>query len=174
VVEDIQDHIDHLTDRIERLRAKGRDAVGGYPTLARRFELLQTVTGIAQDSALTLLGELACLPEDMTVRQWVAHAGLDPIPDRSGTARRRGDRMSRRGNVYLRRALFFPALTAIRHNDRVKAHYQHLLGKNKPKMAAVGAIMRMLLHALFGMFLHDAPFDAAKCFRAGKIHPPGP
>ena len=32
--------------------------------------------GIAEKSAVQLLGELLVLPEDMSVREWVAHAGL--------------------------------------------------------------------------------------------------
>jgi len=45
-----------------------------------------SVPGIAEISALQLLGELASLSGDMSVRQWVAHSGLDPVHGDSGTS----------------------------------------------------------------------------------------
>lgn len=46
--------------------------------LRKRYELLVSIPGIAQVSAMQLLAELSTLPSDLTVREWVAHSGLDP------------------------------------------------------------------------------------------------
>ena len=59
-----------------------------------------------------------------------------------------------------------PALVAIRVDDRVRAFYRMLLGRRKRPMQAIVAVMRKLLHAIFGMFLHDELYDAAKCYPA--------
>jgi len=61
-----------------------------------------SVPGIAEISALQLLGELASLSGDMSVRQWVAHSGLDPV---HGTPALRASpsRISRAGSRHLRR-----------------------------------------------------------------------
>jgi transposase len=50
---------------------------------------LGTTPGNAQISAIQLLCELATLSPDMTVRQWVAHSGLDPAHEVSGTSVRK-------------------------------------------------------------------------------------
>ena len=51
-----------------------------------RFTLLLSMPGIGEISALNLLGELALLAPGLTVRQWVAHSGLDPAHHESGTS----------------------------------------------------------------------------------------
>jgi cytochrome c556 len=49
-----------------------------------------------------------------------------------------------------------------------------LLARGKAKMQALVAAMRKLLHAIFGMFKHDQPFDGAKVFAALDIPLPVP
>jgi transposase len=44
----------------------------------------------------------------MTVRQWVAYSGLDPVHQVSGSSMHKPSRISRAGNRHLRRALFMP------------------------------------------------------------------
>jgi hypothetical protein len=61
---------------------------------------------------MQLLAELSTLPSDLTVREWVAHSGLDPAHEISGSSVRKASRISRAGNRHLRRALYMPALVA--------------------------------------------------------------
>jgi transposase len=81
-------------------------------------------------------------------------------------------RISKAGNRHLRRALYMPALVAVRHDPHLCAFYEHLLARGKTKMQALVATMRKLLHAIFGMFKHDQPFDGAKVYVLA--HAPSP
>jgi len=101
----------------------------------------------------------------LDVRQWVASAGLDPRECSSGSSLRKKARISKAGNAHLRRALYMPALVAIRHQPHLRAFYQHLRAQDKPKMVALIAVMRKLLHAIYGMFKHQQPFDGSKVYR---------
>ncbi len=123
--------------------------------------------GIAEAAGIQILAELSTLPKDMDVRQWVAHAGIDPMQFKSGTSIDRPSRISRRGNVHLRRALFLPALVAAQHEPHVKAFYEKLLGRGKTKMQANVAVMRKLLHAIYGMLKHDRDVDGGKFYVLG-------
>ena len=71
-------------------------------------------------------------------------------------------RISRGGSRHLRRALYMPALVAIRHEPYLRAFYQRLLARGKAPLQAVVAVMRKLLHALFAMFHSDLPYDGSK------------
>ncbi len=113
------------------------------------------------------MAELSTLPGDMDVRQWVAHAGIDPMQFQSGTSVDKPSRISRRGNAHLRRALFLPALVAVQHEPNVNAFYEKLLGRGKSKMQANVAVMRKLLHAIYGMLKHDRDFDGEKFYVLG-------
>jgi len=120
--------------------------------LQQEYRLLVSVPGIAESSALQILGELAMLPADRDIRQWVAYAGLDPSEHQSGTSVRKPSRLSRSGNRHLRRALYMPALTAIRWEPHLRGFYEHLVRRGKRKKQALLAVARKLLHAIYGMF----------------------
>ena len=88
------------------------------PELAAAFSHLISVKGIAAGSAVAILAELAALPEDMSAREWVAHAGLDPRRQESGTSVQGQVRISKVGNRHLRRALYMPTALSL---DEIRA-----------------------------------------------------
>lgn len=155
----------HLEAEIPRLQERALRLVRRHRLLSRRFDLVTSVKGIGTASALKILGELCLLPPDMNPRQWVAHAGLDPKVFDSGSSIRGYRRISKAGNVHLRRALYMPALVAVRWEPSIQAFYQHLTDQGKAPLKALVAVMRKLLHALHGMLRHDEPFDGAKFYR---------
>src|SRR5258705_2299694 len=106
---DIEAHLEHLAQSMERLQQQALELVRAHPELARRFERLVSVRGIATTSALRILAELAVLPADMTPRQWVARARLDPRAIDSGTSLHQPALISKKGNRHLRAALYIPA-----------------------------------------------------------------
>ena len=162
--ESIDRHIEALSAEIDALTEAALEVVHADGTLESRFCHLVSVKGIAQASAITLLAELSVLPSDMSTRQWVAHAGIDPRHYESGTSVHAAVRISKVGNRHLRAALFLPAMVASQHEPQVRAYYQKLLAKGKKPMQALVAVMRKLLHAIHGMFEHDADFDGTKFF----------
>ena len=161
---DIRRSIQTQQRALDRLTLAAQELILTEPELARRYELLLSIPGFGITSAVHTLAELALLPAGMDVRQWVAYAGLDPREFTSGTSVHKKVRISKAGNKHLRRALYMPALVAVRHQPQVRAYYQHLLARGKTKLQAIVATMRKLLHAIFGMFKHDQLFDGAKLY----------
>ena len=165
VQQDIQAHIAQLQRRLERMRSRAYRVVNNDPQLADDARIVKTAPGFAELSATKLLAELSSLPDDMAPAQWVAHAGLDPRPCESGSSLRSPRRISKQGNVRIRRALFMPALVAIQRDANVSAYYEKLLKKGKAKLQAITAVMRKLLHALWGMLHHRQDWEGEKFFR---------
>lgn len=67
--------------------------------------------------------------------------------------------MSCTGNVRLRKALYMPAVVAMRYNPLLKAMSERLLGRVQVKMQVIGALMRKLVHLAFGILKSQKPFD---------------
>lgn len=67
-----------------------------------------------------------------------------------------------------------PALVAIRWEPNVGAFYEKLTRRGKKPIVAVVAVMRKLLHAIYGMLKHDADFDGAKFCRLPEKVPAAP
>lgn len=168
IAHDIDLNIRHLERRILKLEEAAIALIQQTPTLLKAYTHLISVRGIGDTSAIRLLAELLVLPEDMKAPQWVAHAGLDPRPYESGSAVNKPRRITKVGNAYLRHALYMPALVASRQEPQVQAFYQHLIQAGKKPKQALVAIMRKLLHAIWGMFKHNQNFDGQKFYQSPK------
>jgi transposase len=149
---------------IVRLQKEARRRIAADAQLQRRYQLLCSIPGVGTISAMHTLAELALLPEDRDVRQWVAYAGLDPREYSSGSSVRKPARISKVGNRHLRRALYMPALVASRYQPQLREFYQRLQQRGKNKRQALLAVARKLLHAIYGMFRCQQPFDGARLF----------
>ena len=156
VVADIKQNIRNLNRSIAKMTEEGLRLIADDPVLARKFELLTSTKA----SALRILGELAALPDDLDKRQWVALAGLDPQEYKSGKSVNKKKGISKAGNKNLRQALFMPAMTARKYEPNVRAFYEKLVAHGLKPIQGIVAVMRKLLHAIWGMFKNDKPFNA--------------
>ena len=162
ILNDVAVNVRHLERRIAALERHAVARITADAQLQRVYQRLLSVCGIAETTAIQLLGELLVLPPDMRARQWVAHSGLDVRHVDSGTSVHKVPRISKQGNAHLRRILYMPALVAIRHQPHVRAFYDQLLTAGKLPMQAVVAVMRKLLHAIWGMLNTNTDFDGSK------------
>jgi len=161
---DIQRSIQTQQRAVQRLTRAAQEFIAADPSLAERYQLLLSIPGLGPTSALHVLAELLLLGPDLDVRQWVAYAGLDPRQYTSGSSVHKKARISKAGNKHLRRALYMPALVAVRHDPHLRAFYEHLVERGKTKLQALVAVMRKLLHAIYGIFKHHQPYDGAQLF----------
>jgi transposase len=164
VLRDAKLAITQLQKRIDSLTAEAVARIERHPELKRVMELLVGIKGIAQTSAVALMGELLLLPPDLSHREWVKFAGLDPKAFDSGKSVHRKTRISKAGNKHIRSALHMPALSAKQHAPHIKAYFDHLVANGKKPLQAVCAVMHKLLHAIHGMLKHDRPFDNSRFY----------
>lgn len=155
---------------IARLQKEALRRIAADAELQHRYELLCSIPGVGTISAIHTLAELALLPGDRDVRQWVAFAGLDPREYSSGSSVRQRTRISKVGNRHLRRALYMPALVASRYEPHLRGFYEHLRERGKSKKQALLAVARKLLHAIYGMFRSQQRYDGSRVY---QLPPPG-
>jgi transposase len=111
--------------------------------LARRFELVLSVPGIGERTALALLIRMPELGR-INREEAAALAGLAPFNDDSG--KHNGQRRIAGGRGRLRRSLFAAALpAAFRWNKALIGLYARLIAKGKAHNAALIACARKLL-----------------------------
>jgi transposase len=164
VLADLKRGLAAVERRVERLRAEALKLVQADVELDQRYRLLTTVPGVGIVNALTILSELILLAPAMTVRQWVASSGLDPVHRQSGTSLNKPSRISRAGNRRLRAALYMSALSASRYDRHLAAFYRALRARHKTGMQALMAVARKMLHAIYGIFKSAVPYDGRRLF----------
>jgi transposase len=164
VLRDAKLAIAQLEKRIQHLATEALELISKHPELQRKLNLLTSIKGVAEASAIALMGELLLLPPGLSHREWVKFAGLDPKAFDSGKSVHKKTRISKAGNAHIRAALYFPAMSAKQHDKHVKAFFQHLIANGKTPLQGVCAVMRKLLHAIHGMLKNDQPFDNTRFY----------
>lgn len=132
------------------------------PELAEQSKLLTAIVGIGAVTAYKILAEVGDIGSYRSAKGLAADAGLTPAQYESGTSVRRRTRLSKLGKAGVRAALYWPAITAMRCSDVFKAFAARLAARGKPKGVIIGAVMRKLLHVIYGVLKHKAPFDPSK------------
>lgn len=123
----IKDHIDH-DDTLRRKAVRLRELQGAGPVLAATL--------------------LAYLPElgEIESPQLSALVGVAPFAHDSGRSHKA--RHVRGGRGLVRRVLYMAAVAATQHNQVLRSYYTRLVAAGKPKMVALVAVMRKMLHVL--------------------------
>jgi len=93
-------------------------------------------------------------------KQLTSYAGLDVKEKESGTSIKGKSRISKRGNRYLRKAMYMPAMAAIRHSERYKAIFVRIVSMNGVKMKGCVAVQRKLLEMAFTIYKTNTPYRA--------------
>jgi transposase len=89
-----------------------------------------------------------------------AFAGLTHKKRESGTSVRSRGSLCKIGSAALRKALFMPSLVAKRYNPILRAFSERLAKKGKNGMVIVVAVMRKLLHIIYGVLKNQTKFKA--------------
>jgi len=148
-----------LDEQIRQTKKAIQDHINQHKELQRMQNLLITIPGIGQLTAAKLLGEIRNVLDFQNARQLAAYAGLTPRNMLSGTSVHKKSRLSKTGNANLRKALYMPAIVAIKHNPIVKSFCAKLAENGLHPMEVVCAAMRKLLHLAFGILKTGRPFD---------------
>lgn len=149
----------HLNEQIKRTEKLVREPLNRHPRLKRQSELLDSIPGIAESTAALLLAEITDINQYRSARQVAAYAGLVPRERQSGSSARGRTRLSKIGNARLRRALYFPAITALRCCPFFQLWAEGLRARGKSKMSVICAVMRKLVHVAYGVLKHGKEFD---------------
>ena len=165
IVRDIELTIEQLDDQIKNIIDHALVIIKENNILSQRYKLIISIKGVADKTAIKLLGELGVLGRDMSAKQWVSHAGLFPREFQSGSSVNKRTSIGKIGNRYIREALYMGAMSAATYDPNIRGFYQHLVNDNGlKKIQAICAVMRKLLVAMHGMLKTDMPFEGQRFY----------
>jgi transposase len=148
-----------LDAQIEQVKHQIDDHLNQHPALKQQADLLDTIPGLGRLTIAKLLAEVRDLSAFASVKQLVAFAGLNPHQRRSGSSVRGATPISKLGSASLRAALYMPAVVAKRCNPLLRAFALRLQSRGLRPLQVVVAVMRKLLHLVYGVLKSGRPFD---------------
>lgn len=155
----IKKHIAFLDKQEIEIKKELVQLIKQDPEVKKVMAILCSITGVGMLTAASVLGETNGFNLIRNRRQLTSYAGLDVREKESGISVKGKPKISKKGNKYLRRAMHFPALTAIRHDERFKNIFIRLVSKHGIKMKAVVAVQRKLLELMYTLFKNGTTYD---------------
>jgi transposase len=151
--------IDFYQDQIKEIEQDINESLDKHTEIKSKVENICTIDGVGVITALTIVSETDGFNLIRNKRQLVSYAGLDVVEKSSGTSVRGKSRISKRGNKWIRRALYFPALTAVKHSPGFKSDYARIVKNTAIKMKGVVAIERKLLVLIYTLWKSNEKYD---------------
>jgi transposase len=154
----LKDHIAYLQEQMDQVTQQINDHIDQNPDWKHKRDLLNSIPGISDRTSSRLLAEIRDITAFETVEQLVAYVGLNPRQRQSGKYKGQV-KISKVGNAALRAALFMPARSAKRHNPLVQPLVERMKAEGHCANAITVAVMRKLLHYIYGVLKSGQPFN---------------
>lgn len=171
MVESIQDSIiAELDSKIRQVEREIRSLIKHIEDMKKTFEVLTSMKGISLVNASAIM----CMTDsfkkfDYNSRQIAVYWGVVPYRNESGTSIRKGTHTCCICHGWLRAILTEAALSAIKHDDRMKVYYKRLLSKGKHKNVALNNVKNKMLKTLVAMVRDGKKYDSSFKSEAPKV-----
>lgn len=151
-----------LDKAIADVKTQIRQTIDDDPDLRQRAGLLQSIPGLGERTIPQLLAYIGRPERFHSVKALIAYASLSPMIRQSGTSLNKHGGTHPQGHRQLKRALYFPAMVAGKHNPAIADFWQRLKAQNKPGKVIVVACMHKLLAIVYGVLKSRTPFDPTR------------
>jgi len=155
----IRARIKFLNSQEKEIKDDINDIVKSDENLKKEIDLICTIPGVGELTAVIVLAETNGFELIRNRRQLTSYAGLDIKEKQSGTSIKGKPRISKKGNRSLRKAMHFPALVAVKWDENFRELYARIVSKHGIKMKALVAVQRKLLEMIFIVFKNRTRYD---------------
>jgi transposase len=152
--------ISFLDKQIKEIEKDITNFVNQDKTLNSKMKYLLSIPGVGLLTAAVIVAETNGFATFENIKQVVSYAGLDVRIVESGKWKGKS-KISKRGNSHIRKALFMPSLSKIKHNRETKQFYERLKEKKAVGMIAVVAVERKLLGLMFSLWKKEEMYRHA-------------
>ncbi len=162
--------IKFLDGQVAEIEQEIEKTVEADPVLKEKIKNICTIKGIQIITASTIVAETNGFELFKNKAQLVSFAGYDVVENKSGTSLESPTRISKKGNSFIRRALYWPAITAVQHEPQFKKLFDSVLERTRVPMKAYVAVQRKLLVLTYTLFKNNEAF--VPDFKSVKVATP--
>ncbi len=158
VIKQLNDTIKFLEKQIAAIEKKIITHLKSNSEIQEQIQNVLTIKGIGILTLAILLAETNGFLLFTNTRQLVSYSGYDVVENQSGKHRGK-TKISKKGNGHIRRALFFPAFTAVTNKCKPLLNlYNRTFENHKIKMKSYVAVQKKLLVLAYTLWKKNVPF----------------
>lgn len=160
----VKKHVQDLQAEFKITEREIKAHLKAHAHLKAIWQRLQTIPGIGWLTAARLLAHLGEIDRFDKVGSLVSLAGLAVKECSSGSSVRGKAQIDRHGRRDLRQTMYMSSLVAKRVSPQMQAWAQRLQAAGKPKKIILVAIIRKLLHIVYGVWKSEQDYQPALAF----------
>jgi transposase len=152
-------NLENIDEQLENIEKAIKELSINIPSV----ELLKSIPCIGDGLAPVIASEIGDISRFNNAKQLVAYCGIDPSVKQSGNFTGSKNKFTKRGSVYIRKALYIAAISSVKHKNnkftnKILYEYYEKKIQSKAKKQAIGAIMNKLVHIIFSVLKNQREF----------------
>lgn len=148
LLKEIEKGIKVCLTEIEKLVASDQE-------LSDKVEKLSSIKGIGFLTVAVIVAETLGFAYFQNKKQVTSYAGFDVTSRESGSSVKGKTKISKKGNSHIRKALYFPAMVAAKHDQKLRTFYQRIADRRKINKIGTIAVGRKLLELMYTLWKTD-------------------
>lgn len=157
VIERLQRTIEFYTNQLDEIEKDIKTIVNADQEMCAKIRKVSTIKGVGLMTIVKVIAETGGFFLFQNINQLVSYAGLDVVENQSGNHKGK-TWISKKGNADLRTALYMPALSAIRCNEKMKSFNERIMQTHPYKKQGIVAVMRKLLILIYTLWKKNQEF----------------
>lgn len=152
--------INALQQELDEIERRMDEVVNSDNDLKEQVALADSVDGVGPVIAKAFMAVIVNTANFADADQALSFLGICPRQRISGTSLNKSW-MSKRGNRIFRKLLYMGAMSAATKSKKsvYKDYYEQLVARGKSKKAAIAAVMRKMVRAMFAVVRDRVPFS---------------
>lgn len=155
----VEKRLNFMKEQIAEIEQDMKNIIEKDSELKQRIDNVCTIKGVGFITAISIISETNGFALFHSKAQIVCYSGYNIVQKKSGTSVDSPTKISKKGNKHIRKALHFPALSAIRFDPNMKKTYETIHDKTKIKMKGAVAVQRKILVLIYILFKKNEKFD---------------
>lgn len=144
--------IDFIERSIDKLVAEDQ-------SLSHQKRLAASIPGIGSITATNIIIATEEFTRITEAKKFACYAGVAPFEHSSGSSIRGKTRVSKMANMTIKRLLHMAAMTAIQHDQELRAFYLRKVDSGKNKMSVINAVRNKLISRIFSCIKNNRMYE---------------
>jgi transposase len=147
-----------LDNQIKDVEKQIENSIENDALLAEKVNNIKKIKGVSTTTIAILIAETNGFENFDNRAQLTKFSGYDIVHNQSGETLNGKTYISKKGNRFIRRALYLPAISVVKYEPHFKALYERVYDKTKIKMKGYVAVQRKLLVTIYALFKNNCAF----------------
>lgn len=147
-----------LKSSLKMVEAKMKDIIKNHAELNQQLELIKSVPGVGQQTAIYLIVATKGFKAFNSSRKFACYAGVAPFEYSSGSSVRGRTKVSNMADKKMKSLLQMCALSAIKYDPQLKEYYNNKKVQGKNSMLVLNNIRCKIISRIFSVVNRQTPF----------------